>query len=412
MSGVPVLLAWDAASLAEAGLAGLRAVHVLTNSRAFPPARARELVREAAEAAVGAAPEARLLLRGDSTLRGHVLEEYEAVRDVAFPDREPVLLLVPALPSAGRVTIDGVHLLQRDGRRVPLHETEYARDAAFGYADARLLQWAEDRSAGLLARADGAEIPLAELRAVGPERVASALLELAAAGRPAACVPDVETLADLELVAEGLRGAEERDAAVIVRSGPAFAGVLAGTLAPRYVPPPPAPHGLVVLCGSYVPATTRQLERLERAHPGCLVEADVAALASEEPAPEIERLAGEALSLVGRRRLAVVSTPRDGPAAGATLESGERVARSLAGVLTRLDPLPDVVVTKGGITSAVAVADGLGAKAARVVGPLVDGVSLWEARSSRGRVVPTVVFPGNVGHDGSLLEVVDLILAA
>src|SRR5207248_3577804 len=134
----------DAELLREARATGSPAIHLLTNSRAFPPARAAEIVRDAAEAAVAAFGRPRLALRGDSTLRAHLLEEYLAVRDAAFPGRTPPLLLVPALPAAGRVTVGGVHLIERDGRRTPLHETEYAADPSFAYRDARLLQWADD----------------------------------------------------------------------------------------------------------------------------------------------------------------------------------------------------------------------------------------------------------------------------
>src|SRR4029077_2099967 len=99
----------------------------------------------AASAARAAFPDARLLLRGDSTLRGHVYEEYDAARTaLGHPGGAVPLLLVPAFPAAGRVTVDGVHLLERDGARVPLHDTEYATDGALAYADARLAQWADD----------------------------------------------------------------------------------------------------------------------------------------------------------------------------------------------------------------------------------------------------------------------------
>ena len=52
---------------------------------------------------------------------------------------------------------------------------------------------------------------------------------------------------------------------------------------------------------------------------------------------------------------------------------------------------------------------GLGARRALVLGPLVDGVALWQVEGER-ESVPYVVFPGNVGGDGALLEVVRLIL--
>ena len=150
-------------------------MHLITNSRALEPDRARALVEDASRTALAGVPDARLVLRGDSTLRGHMLEEYLAVREVVAPDAWPVHLLVPALPSAGRVTVDGVHLLERDGARAPVSETEFARDGAFAYRSSRLLDWAEERSNGLFAAARGREVSLADLRRDGGGAVSQAL---------------------------------------------------------------------------------------------------------------------------------------------------------------------------------------------------------------------------------------------
>jgi uncharacterized protein YgbK (DUF1537 family) len=404
VADVPVLLEWDP-ELVRAAASGASAVHLLTNSRAFPPERAASIVRDAAETAVEALGRPRLALRGDSTLRAHLLEEYTALCDAAFPGRTPPLLLVPALPPAGRITVGGVHLLERDGTRAPLHETEYARDPAFAYRDARLLQWAEDRSGGFFARSAGREVPLERLRAEGDEAVAEALLELAERGVPAACVPDAETLGDLESIADGLRRAEAAGTDVVVRSAPTFVGVLAGNLATERVPPPRVGRGLAVVCGSYVPASTRQLAALVSAYPGSLVEVDVVALAGDAAEAEVSRAAAEAGGRLERDGLAVVATPRERPQETRTFEAGQRIAVNLARVVSALDPPPGAVLAKGGITSAVTARVGLGARQALVRGPLVDGVALWEID---GR--PYVVFPGNVGRDETLLEVVRLML--
>ena len=141
LAGIRVLLAWDPARI-RAALDGRRAVHLVTNTRALPVASVQPLVEGAASAAVEGVPTARIVLRGDSTLRGHLLEEYLGVRSVIAPAGWPSLLLVPALPSAGRVTVGGVHFFEREGVRTPLHETEYARDGVFAYGSARLLDWA------------------------------------------------------------------------------------------------------------------------------------------------------------------------------------------------------------------------------------------------------------------------------
>lgn len=404
LAGVRVLLGWDPERIAAA-LAGRPAVHLVTNARALPSAGAAALVGEAARAALASVPGADLILRGDSTLRGHLLEEYAAVRDASTPGSNPPLLLVPALPSAGRVTIGGVHLIERDGRRTPLHETEYARDGVFSYRDARLLGWAEERSGGWFQADAGRELSLEELRRRGPAVIVEALEALAAAGRPGVLAPDAETVADVDSIARGYEWAVERGVPAVVRCAPLFAGLLAGTTAAAEVPAPRSGGGgLAVVCGSYVPTTTRQLVRLGEALPDLLVEVDARALASSEPMSEIERAAGAASASLRRCGIALVATSRERPASASSLEAGGRVASALARVAGRLEPRPRVVIAKGGITAAVTLREGFGIDEAEVVGPVVPGVSHW-----RGGGLDYLVVPGNVGEDELLVDLVRLV---
>jgi uncharacterized protein YgbK (DUF1537 family) len=409
VAGVPVLLEWDPGLVAETAAARPPAIHLMTNARAYSPSEARELTRSATAAAVEALGRPRVVLRGDSTLRGHLLDEYLGLCEAAYEGTRPPLLLVPALPAAGRVTVGGVHLLERDGVRVPLHETEYARDPSFAYRDARLLRWAEERSSGLLRAVDGSEVPLERLRSEGAGAVAEALLELAARPRPAACAPDAETLDDLATIAEGLRQAEAAGAPVAVRCAPTFAGVLGGCLATRRATIPHERGPLVVVCGSWVPASTRQLARLVAAYPSALVEVDVLALASTHADEEIERAARDVSHRLAADDLAVLATPRERPDGTEGLAAGHLIAVNLARVLRHLDPAPAVVVAKGGVTSAVTAREGLGARRGEVVGPLLDGVALWRLPTDGDRTIPYVVFPGNVGGDDTLRELVDLL---
>jgi uncharacterized protein YgbK (DUF1537 family) len=403
LAGIRVLLAWDGAAIVGA-LKGRPSVHLITNSRALPPEAAGAHVGEAAALALESVPDAHLVLRGDSTLRGHVREEYEAVRAAAAPDAWPALLLVPALPSAGRVTRDGVHVIERNGEATPLDQTEYARDGVFSYESSRLLEWAEERSSGLFAAADGRELHLGELRRVGASAVADAIREVASAKRPAVIAPDAATEEDLAVIAEGYAAAVRRGSSVLVRCAPAFAGVLAGTHAPGLVEPPSSgKDGVLVVCGSYVPTTSRQLQALADARPGTLVEVDADALASSAAEIEVERAAAAASSTLRRNGLAVLATPRTRSVSSSSLEAGERVAGGLARIAGLIDPRPPVVVAKGGITSAVTLRAGFGADAADVVGPVLPGVSLWRAEAREGRLEYLVV-PGNVGEDDLLVR--------
>jgi uncharacterized protein YgbK (DUF1537 family) len=87
-----------------------------------------------------------------------------------------------------------------------------------------------------------------------------------------------------------------------------------------------------------------------------------------------------------------------------------RVARGLAAVVDELRDASDVLLSKGGITSAVNVRDGLHAERAQIVGPVAPGVSLWSAFEAGGQMRPVIVFPGNVGEPETLAELVDRML--
>jgi uncharacterized protein YgbK (DUF1537 family) len=402
---VPVLLRWLPDDLAAVLSRRPTAVHVVTNTRSLDPTAAGQVTQEAATAARTADPDCHLVLRGDSTLRGHLLEEYDAVRRAAFVDgTQPVLLLVPAMPSAGRITVDGVHRLVRAGRAVPLSQTEYARDAAFAYSTARLLDYAQERSRGRFAASRGHEVPLEQLRRQGPAAVADALAA-AATSAPAVVVPDAVTVPDLELIRAGLMLAEARGVPVITRCAPAFAALLAGGVA-LPVAPPATPDGILVVCGSYVQNTTRQLAVLRDRIDPEFVEADVRALASPTAAEEIARvarLAARALRVTG---VAVLTTPRTRPADLVGLDAGRRIATNLASAAAQVRPRPSVVVTKGGITSAVTLRDGFGVHRAVVAGPLLTGISLWYGPHGRPDFV---IFPGNVGDEAALADLVEVL---
>jgi uncharacterized protein YgbK (DUF1537 family) len=403
LAGVRALLAWSPASVADA-VSGRGAVHLVTNARALSPEEARRVTVEAARAARQGVPDAVLVLRGDSTLRGHVREELEALATVVSPGGMPPVLLVPALPSAGRVTLGGVHYLEQDGRRVPLHETEYARDGIFAYTSARLLEWAEERTAGLLRAEDGRELPLADLRRDGASLVASALRELEVSGRPGALVPDVEDMADVELVARGYEQALAGGVSALVRCAPAFAGALSGTTAAGPATLPQA-QGALVVCGSYLSGATAQLAELAAAYPSRLVEVDVEAFASGDAENEVARAASTASRILADKRLAVLATPRVRPPGTQTLEAGARIGAGLARAAAAVAPRPDCVIVKGGITSFVTLREGFGETEAEVIGPLRPGVSLWRAGD-----LDYVVVPGNVGDDRLLVELVDGVL--
>jgi len=401
----PVVL-WPHNDGAEPNVPSNPVVYHLTNTRALAPSEAGEFVARVADRILTAEPSARVILRGDSTLRGHMYEEYRAVAEVAFRER-PVLLLVPAMPDAGRVTVNGIHQVDDGQTRKPVASTPYAADPRLGYNNSHLLAWAEERSGGALPAGRGAVVALGDLRTRGVDAIVETLLSLSRSGFASVCAVDAETTDDLRIIAAGLVAAEDAGAGVLVRSAPPFAAILGKCLATSLRPVPKSDKVLVV-CGSFVPLATRQLASLCGVYPGAVVETDLDALL-ESPASEQVRVADRLDAQLVSADVAVLATPRRPPTSKMSFDDSLRIAENLAGVLRQMPNLPSVVVAKGGVTSATVASVGLGAETAWVEGPAMTGVATWRVGECDG-AVRLLVVPGNVGSDNLLTELVSRIV--
>ena len=395
-SGVEVLLTVDPDGIREA-LRTADSVYVQTNSRAIDEDAAVALVREVRDAAVAAAgalgEEVQFVLRGDSTLRGHVFAE-----TAQFVGDDSVIVFCPAFPAGGRTTVDGVHLVRIGDDVVPAHETEYADDPVFPFTTGVLVDYVAEMSG----RA-AVSVPLAEVRTSGVARA------IAAAPAGAVIVPDAESDADIDLIAAGIRDARAAGRDVVVRSAAPLAAALAGVASHGLLPTPlvagPAPP--LVACGSHTAGASAQLARLEVRHGPAVVIATADAFADPDAAGRAA--AAEARQRLAETGLALISTERQRRPEHNTLRHGELVMRALTTAVRILVPEVEAVVAKGGITSAELARTGVGATRARVRGQVLPGVSVWDLVSAEGEDRLYVVVPGNVGGPSTLVDVVEAL---
>jgi uncharacterized protein YgbK (DUF1537 family) len=92
------------------------------------------------------------------------------------------------------------------------------------------------------------------------------------------------------------------------------------------------------------------------------------------------------------------------------LDIGQRVSSALVEVVRRIAVVPRFVIAKGGITSSDLATDGLGVERAKVLGQILPGVPVWRlGAESRFPGLVYVVFPGNVGTDDSLAQVIQIL---
>jgi uncharacterized protein YgbK (DUF1537 family) len=427
VADLPVLMNWSPSSMEWALRQGKPAVYVMTNSRSLAPTDAEERNRQVASSAFAAAAKVGVnvdfVSRSDSTLRGHFPLETDVLAQEIFShtgSQVDGVIIVPAFGDAGRITVRSIHYAgsQADGY-TPAGETEFAKDATFGYRSSDLRDWVQEKTAGRVLAADVASIDLTTLRTHHEETIA--VLRGLSKAQPA--VVDIVEENDLRLLALALAEAERAGSRLLYRVGPPFVRALIGQ-----EPRPPleaddisairagglaekAVGGLIVV-GSHVAMTTRQLEALvERTSPVEL-EIDVATVIGDRPGNHLNEVAERAVAALATGNV-VVRTSRSlvtGTDAGDSLALSRQVSTAVVEVVRRIlaGYPPRFVVAKGGITSSDVASRGLGIERAVVRGPMLPGiVSLWEPMDGPARGIPYIVFAGNVGGPSSLADVVD-----
>ena len=419
---VVTVLAESALAAALAGPSGT--CFVLTNTRSLDE---RDAARRTARAARGLMAAARgrdariqLVSRSDSTLRGHVMAEVaalQAVRREVLGAGFDAVLLVPAFLEAGRLTAADIHWARHGGGLVPVGETEFARDRAFGYAASDLKDFIAEKAGGAVARDDVASISLADIRAGGPARVR----ELLGGLRDGAwVVVNATEYSDLETVACGAALAERAGQRLAFRTGPSFVRAMTGAepaaplRAGRLWPGGRRPgHGLIVV-GSHVGQTSRQLAVL-RARAGLTaIELSVPAILAGRPDPAAA--AAREVTAALRQSDVLLYTSR-AVAAGDSPAGSLAIARAVSAAVARtvrlsLAARPAWVLAKGGITSHDVALRGLGLRRAEVAGQLFAGlVSVFRPLDALPEAagIPYVVFAGNVGDDATLAQVVAIL---
>lgn len=423
VADLPVLTRWEEDDMAWALQQDVPAIYVMTNSRSLDPADARAINLDVAHAAIAAAKKldkkVAFVSRSDSTLRGHYPLEPDTLAEVAEANGQTIdgYVIVPAFGDAGRITVGGVHYAGNDTDGYQkVEDTEFAQDATFGYKHSRIADWVEEKTDGAVKAADVIEIPLDVVRG---ERGGVEKLLLEARDRTPIAV-DIVTEEDLRLLSLGLIEAERAGKNFIYRVGPPFVRARIGQDVPEPVRPERVAElrqntdnvagGLIVI-GSHVPTTTRQLAQLKETNEAPVVEMDVARVIGEGREDYIAELASDIENLLLRGNV-IFHTSRElvrGATPDESLAIARKVSDSLVTVVNRVvnRVTPAFVIAKGGITSSDVASKGLEMTRAMVIGPMQPGIiSMWQLLDGPAAGVPYIVFAGNVGTDDSLAEVV------
>jgi uncharacterized protein YgbK (DUF1537 family) len=414
--GIPVLMTWSVDELASELTQPEPCAYILTNTRAFSREEACRINREVGINLRAAAAQTgrtfRVVSRGDSTLRGHFPAETDALA-AGLSTVFDATLVIPAFFAGGRYTVDDVHYVAQGEELVPVGQTEFARDPVFGFRASNLREWVEEKTGGVHSAAAVRSISLELLRNGGPDAVLAELLSIASGG---IAIVNAAAPGDLAVLTRAIARAEDQGRRYLFRTAadfvPAYAGInRRPLLESREIRSAETDTGGLVVVGSYVDRTTRQLEELIARHDTIVaVEVNVSALlASDTLGREIRRAEQIVSASLREGRDVVLYTSRalvKGASAQEFGQIGRQVGGALIGVVAALNVQPSWMIAKGGITSSDLATKALGIRRATVLGQALPGVPVWAPGPESKWQLPYIVFPGNVGEPDALAGLV------
>lgn len=375
-----------------------------TDSRSLPPQESYDKMLRLTEMIKQMRGPVIIYKKIDSTLRGNVGVELDAMMDAGEFD---LAVFAPAYPDNGRQTIGGYHLLHN----VPLERTEIARDPKSPVHESHI--------PSLLRKQVKHQVGQIELKTIfkGTDKVAEALREQMNQGSKI-MICDAFSNDDLTVIIQAVR---QLDKKVLWVGSAGLANGLAGYIAGEQSAVSDAkgsPSPVLIVAGSVSAVTRKQIKQLQSSIPDIeLVVARPADLANPAVrSGEINRISGLCAEAIRNGKDAVVTTDLSEEAnqnvrilireTGMTaVEAGNLIAASLgqaaAAAVQSSDPA-GVVLTGGDI--AAAACRELGVLALAIVGEVEEGIPVSTLIGGPKHGIPVVTKAGAFGNEESLVR--------
>ena len=424
---VSVYTDWSEGTLETALREDSRIFFVLTNSRgliANQTAQAhREMARNLVAAARTTGSEFILISRSDSTLRGHypletltLKNEIEALTSWCF-DGE---VICPFFKEGGRFTLEDIHYVKEGSQLTPAGQTEFARDKTFGYQASHLGEWCEEKTGGAYRAEQMVYISLADLRALNFDKIEAQLLVVSGFNK---VIVNALDYIDVKIFAIAFLRALARGKRFLLRSAAAIPKVLGGVpdrplLSRTELIRPEDRNGGIVIVGSHVNKTTRQLDELRSCRfPIEMIEFNQhLVLVQDGLKGEVARVIALVEEKIRQGRSVAVYTRRerfdlDTDDKERQLLVSVEISDAVTSLITGLTVRPGFIIAKGGITSSDIGTKALRVRRATVMGQVRPGIPVWmTGPESKFPDLPYIIFPGNVGEVTTLREIVEMLM--
>ena len=415
--GCLLITNWDEKNLEIAFKDRSPVFYILTNSRSLITEEAEKINKSAVKNVIRINQYHHFKLifisRSDSTLRGHFPLEPAAISDelrsnnisLNFP-----VFFIPCFFEAGRFTINNIHYFKEDEWLKPVSASEFAKDNVFGYKNSNLFEYIVEKSGG---KTDPDKISSISIDDIRKKTVPELIEWLNTNKNIEYIVVNAMNYYDLRKIALSILSLYVKSSSSLVfRTSSSFPKAIGGIkdkplLLKNDIITGEKGTGLFIV-GSHVKKSTRQLEKLLENKSVIGFEIDVSKVL-EDTENYLKKIITGISGLIKTGVSPVIYTSRKEirfKDKKEKLNIGKQISGFLVKIVRNLPFSPAYILAKGGITSNDILKEGLGIEYARVLGQIIPGVPVIKTNNkNKYPNLPYIIFPGNVGDDGSLLKI-------
>ncbi|WP_242204107.1 four-carbon acid sugar kinase family protein [Aestuariivivens insulae] len=412
---VPILTQWDLNTLIHEFKKETRTFFILTNSRSLSKEKSSAIYKEISKNILKASQltlrDYTIVSRSDSTLRGH-FSEIEAIKQ-SGDFNKAITVFAPVMFEGGRVTISDIHYINENQKLVPVNKTAFSKDHTFAYMNADLKYYIEEKTNGKTKAPNVVSISIETIRTMDVNALCT-LISAIAPGKY--CIINAVSYSDLDKVAQALLLAEKSGKKILYRTSSSFAPSYIG-LTPKplldteQLIDPKNKNGGLTIVGSYVPKSSSQLKHVfENNNQITTIVVDVEIVLGPRSTAYLESIISNINKTTESGRDAIVYTSRKlitGNNAKTNIDIATKISQALVTMVNGIKVCPKYILAKGGITSHDLAIKGLYMNRSKVLGQILPGVPVWEmGMETRFPKLLYIVFPGNIGDEKSLSEII------
>lgn len=414
---INVITVLDLNLIEEAFLSRDTMFYILTNSRAFSQEKTITYHKKLMEMLIRVSEKTKtpftVISRSDSTLRGHYPLETEVIfhclkKHNQLLDGE---ILCPYLKDI-RKTVDDIHYVLVDNHWIKVGDSEFAKDKSFSFRSSDLKEYVEEKTSGRYSADQCISISLNMIREQNIDKIVQLLDSVSGFNK---VIVNAENMEDLLVF---VKAYEQSTKKFLFRCAASLVKCLGHIEDRPFLTKEECvdetSKGGIIIVGSHVKNTTQQLQYLMKHSPEIeYIEFDQHRILDGSLNEESVRVSKLVNERIKENKIVIVATRRDrvdypSDDEEKQLDWANQISHHLVKVLSYLQQRPKFIVTKGGITGNDALVQGLHVRKEKVLGQIITNVGVVLClEGSKFEKLPVVVFPGNVGSEDSLHEVVE-----